>query len=168
MFAYQAGFYLLEPIPLDNLDCYVEYTKILPYTFSHRISDNNYTNYNSFIGANMHPNSDKTRFALLYGIGPFTFELGAAYSRNGMNIYDEAGNVIRNVGGDIDIGHRNGDSDMVKFLDGDVEEILSFDGNITYEVFNNIFFQVNYSHNRTIALERNRQHEVNFIININY
>jgi hypothetical protein len=169
MFAYQAGFYLLEPIPLDDLDVYVEYTKILPYTFSHRTPYNNYTHYNSFIGANMHPNSDKIKFALLYGVSSnISLELGAAYSRHGLNIYDEDGDVIRNVGGDIDLGHRNTASDMVKFLDGDVEEILSFDGNITYEIFNNVFLELNYSHNNTISLERQKQHEINFVISINY
>ena len=169
MFAYQAGFYLLEPIPFENFDIYAEYTKILPYTFTHRIPDNNYTNYNSYIGAAMEPNSDKVRFAVTYGVNSnLSFEFGANYSRHGNNIYCEWGNVLRNVGGNINLGHRLGDSETVKFLDGDVEKALSFDANMNYEIFNTIFLELNYSYNTAKFLETNQQHEFNFIIYINY
>ena len=169
LFAYQVGGYLLEPIPLENLDVYVEYTKILPYTFTHRIADNSYTNYNSFIGANMHPNSDKIRFCVRYGLSKdFKFEIGSVYKRHGKNVYDEADEVIRNVGGDINLGHRLNDSEMVKFLDGDVEKTLSFDVHMSYRIFNNIFLRLNYSYCKNKSLEESKQQEFNFMLNINY
>jgi hypothetical protein len=169
LFAYQIGCYVIEPISLENLDCYAEYTKISPYTFSHRIVNNSYTNYNSFIGANMHPNSDKIRFCVRYSLNKdIKFEIGSVYMRHGRNIYDEASEVIRNVGGDINLGHRLNDSDMVTFLDGDVEKTLSFDANMSYRIFNNIFFRLNYLYNKNKSLKENKQQEFNFIININY
>lgn len=169
LFSYQIGGFVTEPFGIENLDVNAEYIKIVPYTYSHKFIENNYTNFNSFIGPNMHPNSDKLYFNFKYAVSyRLAFDLGISYERHGSNLKDGNGNVIKNVGGDINFGHRYEDSEEVTFLDGEVEKKTALSALVNYEIFNNIFFSAAFIHNIASGVRDTKQNMVNFILNINY
>ena len=169
LFSYQIGGFVSEPFKIENFDFCVEYLKILPYTFSHRFIENNYTNYNSFIGPGMNPNSDKIWLNGKYYLNNrLNFQLGFSVTRHGKNITDKTGNVIKNVGGDINLGHRSIDSEESEFLDGTMEKSFSFEAGANYEVFNDFYLQLNYSYYSLKDAVSSKQNVVNFIISINY
>lgn len=169
LFSYQVGTFITEPFGLSNLDFNIEYLKILPYTFSHRFIENNYTNYNSYVGPNLDPNSDKLDiFSKYYLTYRTSFQIGFSYIRHGKNIVDDKGNVIKNVGGDINFGHRSIDSEETEFLDGKVEKIFTPSFRLLYEVFNDIFFSFEYSYYISKEDIKSKQQMINLIFSINY
>ncbi len=169
LFSYQIGGFVTEPFGIENLDVNAEYLKIAPYTYSHKFIENNYTNFNSFIGPNMHPNSDKFWLNFKYAVNyRLAFDLGISYERHGSNLKDGNGNVIKNVGGDINFGHRYEDSEEVTFLDGEVEKKTALSALVNYEIFNNIFMAAAFIHNISSGVRDTKQNMVNFILNINY
>jgi hypothetical protein len=169
LFSYQVGAFVAEPLNIENFDFCCEYIKILPYTFSHRFIENNYTNYNSFIGANMNPNSDKLWLNGKYYLdNRLNFQLGLGFERHGKNITDQDGNVIRNVGGDINLGHRSIDSENSKFLDGNKENTFSVETGVKYEIFNEFYLELSYLHYSKEDVIKTKQNMINFTISINY
>jgi hypothetical protein len=120
LFSYQGGIMISDPLNIKNLDLVIEYLREDPYTFTHRIYNNNYTNNIYPIGPDLDPNSDKISFLTRYYFN-HRLNLGISYSftRHGANIIDQFGNII-NYGGDIEIGHRPEDSENTTFLAGNV------------------------------------------------
>ncbi|HZW38184.1 MAG TPA: hypothetical protein VFF33_02700 [Ignavibacteriaceae bacterium] len=132
-------FYSLLPINLN-----IEYTKIEPYTFTHRLSRNVYTNFNyNLLGDELKPNSSNIFFGLnLLAAHNVNINFSYFYSIHGANEFDENGNVIRNVGGDIFLSKRIGDSDNIKFLEGEREYSSIYNFGIEYEFYRQIFLQL--------------------------
>lgn len=131
-----------------NLDFGIEYTRVEPYTFTHFDSVNSYTNDSFLLGTAVLPNSDELSILINYWIGeryPITAELN--YSRHGQNIYDENGNLIKNVGADPFQTRRPQDSEKVKFLDGDLNETLSVELSAGYEIFRGLNLKLKYKLN---------------------
>jgi hypothetical protein len=100
-------------------DLSLQMIKIEPYVYSHRISDNNYSNLGLNLAYPLQPNSINYSFNMYYPLtGRLDIEAGYLYTIHGTNIYDADGNITVNVGGDYLYGHRVGDSENVKFLEG--------------------------------------------------
>lgn len=114
-----------------------EYTRIEPYTFTHRFKDNAYINFDLPLTTEQQPNSYRFDFAINLLFSP-QFQVGMNYSLTkwGKN-YFENGKFV-NVGGDILFGKQNQDSDLVYFLDGKIETIHSLNLTMTYEFIRNI------------------------------
>lgn len=170
LFSYQIGTFISEPLNFENFDLDVEYLKILPYTFSHRFIENNYTNYNSFIGPNIEPNSDKLSVLIKYYLNyRANIQLGFNYLRHGKNLYDEKGSlVVKNVGGDINFGHRTIDSEESRFLDGNIEKIFTSTASFFYEPFNDVFILFEYNYNLRNEDIKLKQNKINLIFSIKY
>ncbi len=136
--AVSSPFYEYLPLDLE-----VQYIMIQPYVYSHRINENNFTNLGYPFVAVIEPNSSNV-FAGLNWF--FTSRLNLAtsflYSVHGENVVDEDGNVVKNVGGDIAIGHRTDDSENVKFLDGIREYRRAYSMTLTYQPLKNYFISV--------------------------
>ncbi len=118
-----------------SADIGIEYTRIEPYMFTHFNVQNNRTNDGYLFGTYLYPNSDETALQLRWFWGnryPLIFSF--IYQRHGNNIYDENGNIIRNVGGDPFYVRLPKDSETVVFLDGDRSNSLSFSINAGYEI----------------------------------
>ncbi|MCH7770147.1 MAG: hypothetical protein IIA49_03900 [Bacteroidetes bacterium] len=117
--AYQLGAFWYEAFTINNLSWILEYTKIRPYVYSHANIKNTYTAWGTNLGHRIGPNSDEifTRFA--YNVNSW---IGASLEyrrqRSGENIYDDDGNLIKNVGGDIFVSHASRLNDTAIFLDG--------------------------------------------------
>ncbi len=144
-----APFYQSVPI-----DFKFEYLRLEPYTFSHRLNRNNFTHYGYNLGANLQPNSELFFLGINYR---FTYRLTLtadfSYSNHGANIINSDG-TIKNVGGDIKLGHRTFDSETTKFLDGDLEIFRNISTKIFYEPINQIsfFLSASYSSKSTKVL----------------
>ncbi|MCE1165018.1 MAG: capsule assembly Wzi family protein [Bacteroidetes bacterium] len=119
--AYQIGAFAYEPFSMKNLSFTLEYTKIRPYVYTHYDVRDNYTAYGLNLGHRIGPNSDEIFSRLAYNISDWG-RAGIEYSfiRKGNNIYDPMGNLVKNVGGDMSQGFRDGvDDDYARFLDGE-------------------------------------------------
>lgn len=147
--AYQIGTYIYEPFSMKNLSFVVEYTKIRPYVYSHYDIRNNYTSYGVSLGHRIGPNADEICTKLMYNLSDWG-RAGIEYRfvRKGNNVYDESGNLIKNVGGDIAQGFRDGiDDDYARFLDG--ERVNSNNVTFTFRFIpiRNYTFDLVYSYN---------------------
>lgn len=118
------------------LDLRMEYLRIEPYTFTHRLSRNSYTNFGYSLGPDLQPNSELFLFKINYRFSSeLVLSTSFAYSVHGANPVNTDGSV-RNVGGDINLGHRLSDSDTAVFLDGDRQYSRKYSVDLYYEPIN--------------------------------
>ena len=134
--AYQAGFFLTDPIILRNTSLMVEWTHVQPFVFSHDYSiEDNYTSYGASLGPRIGPNSDSWFIrGDVYPTGRLTLSLRYFTSRHGDDVYDASGVLIENVGGDLQQGHRPQDPITVAFLAGNLTTTRDLEFQATYEL----------------------------------
>ncbi|MHC1737371.1 MAG: hypothetical protein AB9882_05130 [Ignavibacteriaceae bacterium] len=126
------------------LDLELEYLRISPYTFSHRINSNSFTNGGYGINGNVAPNSELLFTKINYRFTPRIFLiLEFRYTEHGEN-YPDADKKIINVGGDASLGHRVGDSEETTFLDGFREYTREFSVLLNYEPIRNVILSSRY------------------------
>lgn len=114
--AYSSQLYNLFPLDIE-----LQYIKIDPYVFTHRIDDNNFTNSKFNLGSVLEPNSSSTSFNFYYRPHyRVNVNLGFSYTVHGANRLSGKNEII-NFGGDINLGHRVNDSEEVYFLKGEKE-----------------------------------------------
>ncbi|PID59533.1 MAG: hypothetical protein CR986_05720 [Ignavibacteriae bacterium] len=143
------------------LDLELQYTRIDPYVFTHRISDNNYTNLNYSLGTTLQPNTSSINLGFnYYPHYRFSIKGNFKYSVHGNNLYDNQNKLIKNLGGNILNGHRIGDAEKVFFLKGDKEYFREYRLTLNYEPIKNWHFvlNLNYFYN----LLSNSQHQKEF------
>ena len=140
------------------LDAEIQYIRIDPYVFTHRISDNNFTSSNFNLGSALQPNSSNLLMSLNYRLNyrlnlNFTYE----YSVHGANVEYETGKTV-NFGGNINLGYRIGDSQNVYFLKGDKEILRSFKFSTQFEPIKNwiFFLNINYFNNSLAKSQRSQ------------
>lgn len=135
------------------IDFELQYIKIDPYVFTHRISDNNFT-YSGFgMGSSLQPNSSSTILSLYYRPHHrINISLGYTYSIHGANETDENGNTIVNYGGDILLGHRVTDQEEVFFLKGEKEIYRTIRFSTEFEPIKSWIFSLNINYiNNSLA-----------------
>ena len=132
---YSANLYKIAPVDLS-----LEYVRVEPYTFTHRLIRNNYTSFNYNLGSDLQPNSELFFTQINYRFNN-RIRLSASYgfTIHGANPLNPDGSVKENVGGNMDLGHRVNDAESVKFLDGDREYFRNFTASFLYEPFNEMF-----------------------------
>ncbi len=139
-FIYNFGFYSTNLYRILPLGIKFEYLRISPYVYTHRISNNNYTNFGYPIASFVQPNSELFYCELDYRFtNRLSLQAGYSYTLHGANPKDNNGNVIRNVGGDITLGHRAFDSENTTFLDGAREYLRNVNLSVEYEPIKQIF-----------------------------
>lgn len=118
--AYQINLFWYEPFSINDLSLIVEYTKIRPYVYTHRNPQNTYTAFGTNLGHRIGPNADEIMFRANYNLNENIILIGEyRFVRKGENVYDDLGNLIQNVGGDIFLSHPEFVINKVaKFLDG--------------------------------------------------
>jgi hypothetical protein len=95
----------------------------------------------------MQPNSELIFLEINYRFtNRLTLTTEFTYSNHGANIINNDGS-IKNVGGNLQLGHRANDSDNVNFLDGNLEVFKSITVNVSYEPINQILLFLNTSFN---------------------
>jgi hypothetical protein len=139
---YQIGMSSYNLYKFIPIDFHIEYMRIDPYVFSHRLVSNNYSNYYYPLSTEFKPNSSNISFKVNYRFRHnLNLLLNIGYSVHGANPIDSLKNVIKNVGGDINFGHRTFDSQTAGFLEG------------SKEYFRKVSFLFNYEYRRGIDLQ---------------
>ena len=148
--AYQLGAFWYEAFMLDNLSLIFEYTKIRPYVYSHINYQNTYSAWGTNLGHFIGPNSDEIFSRLTYNLNDWIrFSFDYHFIRRGENIYDENGNLIKNVGGDLNISHGPiPENEQAVFLDGIRFNNNIFEVGIRIEPIRNFIFNFIYNYNR--------------------
>ncbi|MCW8803495.1 MAG: hypothetical protein OQK57_03780, partial [Ignavibacteriaceae bacterium] len=148
--AYQVGAFWYEAFTLNNLSLILEYTKIRPFVYSHINNQNTYTAWGTNLGHPIGPNSDELLSRIDYNFTDWIrFSLEYHFIRRGENIYDDQGNLIKNVGGDLNISHGpNPENQDAIFLDG-----IRFNNNIfqlglRIEPIRDFVFDIIYNYNQ--------------------
>ncbi|MBZ0200461.1 MAG: hypothetical protein K8H86_11380 [Ignavibacteriaceae bacterium] len=130
---------IAQPINCLPLDIRLEYIKIDPYVFSHRLYKNNFTHFGTGLSEPLQPNSSVVSAGLEYRFSSALFlTMNGTYSVHGANPVMKDGTIV-NVGGDILLGHRVFDLENVNFLDGDREYFRKVITTLTYEPMNDFF-----------------------------
>jgi len=139
-----AHIYLLNKfLPLD---LELEYLRISPYTYTHRINSNNFTNGGYILNGNVAPNSELFFTKINYRFTPRIFLiLEFRYTEHGAN-YNADSQKLVNVGGDASFGHRVGDSEESTFLEGFREYVREFSVLLNYEPIRNVLISSRYYH----------------------
>jgi hypothetical protein len=150
--AWQAGAIITDPIIFDNISLKLEYLQIRPYTFSHfGINEAlTYTNNGHFLGVDLQPNSTRFSAECRYIFsGKLFFSLTYKHTLHGANVYDDRGNLVKSVGGDILRPPFSTDNKFAPLLDGtrEVTDMILF--NINYELTNGIYFDFVYQYQNT-------------------
>ncbi len=140
-FIWQAG--LLNSTLLPNTDLTLEYTRINPYVYSHRLAGNQYTHNGDALGLELPPNSDEMYVGLRHWLGAdLWMQLEMHLRRHGRNEVDEEGNIIVNHGGDIyeSLDYAR-DSEIAPFLDGPRDSSTLLSLTVRYEPVRNIILR---------------------------
>lgn len=119
--AYQVGAFWYAPFSISDLSLIMEYTKIRPYVYTHIDIENNYTAFGALLGHRIGPNADELMLRSNYNLNEkIRLSLEYRYTRKGNNVYDDNGNLIRNVGGDAALAHSiDNITEHTYFLDGE-------------------------------------------------
>ena len=155
--AYSTNLYNIIPLGI-----HLEYMRIEPYTFTHRLIRNAYTNFGYNLGPDIQPNTGLFFSQINYRFSNrLSLTANFSYSEHGANPVMKDG-TIRNVGGDINLGHRTFDSDRVTFLDGDIQYSRSYSFSVSYEPIN----QIKFSFELNIFNRSYTGNETNSILNL--
>ncbi len=140
-----------------NLDFGLEYSRIEPYTYSHFNAQNSNTNDSILFSSMIPPNSDRITALFHFWYGQrYPIKLCINYTRHGANIYDDTGELIFNAGADpLQSIRWNKDSETVKFLDGNLEKILSIEISSGIEIVRGFNLQFYYN------FQRKNDHNIN-------
>lgn len=135
--AFNLGTRFYSKFNLTPIDFQLEYTRIEPYTFTHRLENLNYINFNLPLATDQPPNSYQFDFAINVDFSPrFNIFSNLSYTKWGKNYSTNEGFV--NVGGDINTGKQINDLDTVTFLAGKIETICKLNLKMTYEIVKNV------------------------------
>jgi hypothetical protein len=129
---------------LIPIDFNLQYLRIDPYFYSHRLTKNNFTNDNAPLGSSIEPNSES--YIIQASYRPHyrvRLSFNFRYTDHGANELSQDGSILFNHGGDISFGHRNFDSVNASLLQGirEIKRVFSFEG--VYEPINNYFVRLN-------------------------
>lgn len=148
--AYQLGAFWYEAFTLNNLSLIFEYTKIRPFVYSHYNIQNTYNAWGTNLGHPIGPNADEIFSRLAYNLNDWIrLSLGYRYIRRGENVYDEEGNLIKNVGGDLNISHGTSpENPDAIFLDGIRFNNNKFQIGLRIEPIRDFVFDVIYEYDK--------------------
>ncbi len=141
--------------PFIPVDISLEYFRIEPYVFTHRIHSNNYTHNGYNLGLDTDPNSKIYYGKINYRVSNrIDMNLSYNYRVHGANPINQATGKITNVGGDFNLGHRTQDAEYLKFLEGDIEYYRKLTIAVSYEPYLGHFITL-AAENETNSLRNN-------------
>jgi Capsule assembly protein Wzi len=146
--AYQVGAFWYEAFGINDLSWIVEYTRIRPYVYTHINPQNNYTAWGLNLGHRIGPNSDELFTRIAYNWNEWVrISMEYRRQRSGENVYDDQGNLIKNVGGDIFISHvSNPVNTSAPFLDGIRVNKDVIQAGVRIEPFRDLIFDIIYNY----------------------
>lgn len=162
--AYQLGVFWYNPFGLNDLAFISEYTRIRPYVYTHVNPKNTYTSFGQNLGHRIGPNSDEILTKFTYNFNE-RLRLFGEYSfvRKGKNEYDESGNLIKNVGGDVFLSHPDFmPNKTALFLDGERWNYNNYSLGIIYEPFNEIICEFIIKSEKSLRLKDKLDESITF------
>jgi hypothetical protein len=167
---YQSGLRLAYPFMLKNSLLEVEYTIVRPYAFSHYGLERalSYTNNGYQIGLGIPPNSTAITFSLDYDVtSRVNANIRTDLIKHGNNVYDENGNIVLNVGGNVFESKTLITPYYSFLLDGILEKQLRIISTVTYLFSNNLTFQIIHQYN-SISIQGNKAATNTLMFNMNF
>lgn len=148
--AWQAGFLYADPVGIRNISLFVDYTRVEPWMFGHDFSrDNNYTHNGEMLGAPIGPNADAWTLRLdWFALRNLYLSGTVVKTREGNNLYDPGGQLVKNVGGDPLVPHRSTDPETKIFLDGARTDRYRAQFFARYEPINQMWVEATYLYDR--------------------
>lgn len=145
-YGFQGGMFYADMFGIENTSLMVEYTRIEPYVFSHgRSRDDSYTSLGRLIGATIGPNADQWFLRADYlPERNLTFSARVHFVRQGLNVFDASGQLVRNVGGDVFAPHRDSDPETKVFLDGILQYTRQVELQATWECINQVWLEASF------------------------
>ncbi|MCB2203216.1 capsule assembly Wzi family protein [bacterium] len=140
-FIWQGG--VLNSSLLPNTDIGVEYTRIEPYVYTHRLAGNQYTHNGDALGLELAPNSDEWYLSLRHWLSAeLWLQLELHRRRHGRNEVDADGAILVNHGGDIyeSLDYAR-DSQTAPFLDGPLDQSTILSLTLRYEPVRNLILR---------------------------
>ena len=155
--AYQIGAFWYQPFSINDLSLIVEYTKIRPYVYTHVNIENNYTAFGANLGHRIGPNADEIMARTAYNVNEkVRLSLEYRFQRNGKNIYDDNGNLIKNVGGDIALSHGQVVINQeAPFLDGERINYNFLIAGVRIEPIRGFIFDISYNYQNMKNISKN-------------
>lgn len=155
--AYQLGAFWYQPLSINDLSLVFEYTKIRPYVYTHYDIKNNYTAFGANLGHRIGPNADELMTRANYNFNEWLrLSLEYRFVREGNNVYDENGNLIKNVGGDIALTHGliivN---EEAPFLDGERFNYNYFIAGLRIEPIRDFIFDISFHYQNQNNITKN-------------
>lgn len=145
LFGWQGGAYAADVAGIRDVDLHVEYTRIDPFVYTHRLAGNAYTNGEFGLGHRIGPNSDEWLVRVVARpAASLRGSAGFRYLRHGANVVED-GVLVFNAGGDILAGHREEDGDTSEFLAGVLTTTRSLELRAWYEPVTNLTFAGEYA-----------------------
>jgi hypothetical protein len=140
-YGWQAGMFYADMFGIENTALMVEYTRIEPFVYSHaRSRDGSYTNLDRILGPRIGPNADSWFFRTDFlPARNLTFSFRVNIDRKGTNIVDANGVLVRNVGSDPFLPHRDSDPRNKKWMDGLVVRTRAIDLRASWEIFHQLW-----------------------------
>ena len=135
-FVYDLSVYSSNLYKIVPVDISLQYLRINSYTFTHRIHNNNYSNYGQSLIAPLQPNSHLAALRFIF-FPHYKLKVNAGFDliEHGANPLNTDGSLKENVGGNVLVGHRPFDSETAKFLAGDKEVMRKYLLQISYQPF---------------------------------
>ncbi len=146
----------------------LQFTKIDPYVYTHRLIRNNYTSFGYNLSSFSDPNTELFLTEINYR---FNNRLGLSFiydfKIHGANPLNEDGSVKENVGGDVSLGHRTFDSEQVNFLDGYKEYSRLYTLKMIYEPVNEYFLMLELDYlNESLQAVKNEYLDIMLTLSI--
>lgn len=145
-FGFLFGGYWIDPLKISNLDVRGEYARIEPFVYTHRDSNNLYTNYDKSIGHWLGPNSDSAFLLFGYQLGR-DVRIECFYER------------IRNGEGEINTQTQPFESDRKQFLSGVVETRQLTGIKLIDQIRRDLFVSIIYTYSDTRNLAHRKNHD---------
>lgn len=155
--------YGILPLSID-----LQYTKIDPYVYTHRLIRNNFTNFHYNLSSFANPNTELFLTGINYRFN-YRLELSVVFNFiiHGANPINPEGTLKENVGGDVTIGHRVFDPEHVNFLDGFLEFSRQYTFVMVYEPYNDYFFSTEIDYiNESLQKIKNENLNLFFTLSI--
>jgi hypothetical protein len=154
--AWNIGTMIVAP---KGINTFAEYARVEPYNYSHFNFQNAMTNDRQQFANILPPNSDRITAGIEWWYGNrYPLTVTFYNTRHGRNIVDSEGEIVRNVGGDVERTRDFGDSDRVEFLDGDLLKTFTTDIQAGFEIIRgwNIQFLVRLENRNGSASQEGR------------
>ena len=162
--AIQGGTMWYEPVGIKDVSLTLQYTFIRPYVYTHFNPKNTYTSFGQILGNPIGPNADQIYTRLTYNFSDW-LAMSLIYQRirKGENVYDSNGDLVKNVGGNVNQPYRPDiDPEDANFLDGnrvytDVAEL-----SVRLEPIRNFVFDIKYAYRKENHLDENFINDTSF------